>query len=324
MIVPQFWAEGRVQIREKGKQITVRRFGWSDTSEAEAQANADARAQDALERLLSGGDVPRRELKRGYNGADGVPIREEIIARHGDTIITRNSYGARCLNTPDVLFADVDFQPASQPVLSCFLALVLLILLVVVGWSHRPFGTAILWAVLTFVIGSIVARVILAVRLKMKDTPLVAARKRIERFLAKHPDWTLRIYQTPAGLRVLAMHRTFSPGEPDVAAFFSALGTDPVYVRMCMNQQCFRARLSAKPWRIGVGDHLRPGGVWPVAPERLPLRQAWVAKYEAAAQAFAACTLLETLGNGTTHPKARAVQELHDQLSRATVGLPIA
>ena len=67
----------------------------------------------------------------------------------------------------------------------------------------------------------------------------------------------------------------------------------------------------------------RPG-VWPVNPECLPLRTAWLEKYDAAASAFAACTLLETLGSGTTHPKARAVQELHDDLSRATAGLPIA
>ncbi len=325
MIVPQFWAESRAQIREGKKSVTIRRFGWSDTSEDEAQAQADARAQEALQRVLSGEKIERREPKIPYNGADGLPIREEIVARFGDTIITRNSYGARCLNTPDVLFADVDLAPPTQPVLSCLIALVLLILLVVVAWSHRSFGPAIFWTGLTFLIGAIVSRVILAVRRKLQDSPFVAARKRIARFLATHPDWTLRIYQTPAGLRVAATHRTFSPTEPAVAEFFRAIGTDPVYVRMCTNQQCFRARLTAKPWRIGIPDHLRPRpGVWPVSPERLPQRMAWLAKYDAAANAFAACTFLETLGSGTAHPKAQAVLELHDQLSRATAGLPAA
>jgi hypothetical protein len=28
MIVPQFWAEERIQYRSGKKQITVRRFGW--------------------------------------------------------------------------------------------------------------------------------------------------------------------------------------------------------------------------------------------------------------------------------------------------------
>src|SRR5688572_28381771 len=109
MIVPQFWAEARAQHRKKDRQVTIRRFGWSDASQAEAQANADARAAEALARVLAGEDLLRREPKIPYNGAAGVPIREEIVARHGEDVITRNSYGARCLNTPDVLFADVDF-----------------------------------------------------------------------------------------------------------------------------------------------------------------------------------------------------------------------
>ena len=110
MIVPQFWAEGRAQHRQNNKQTTVRRFGWSDSSAAEAQSSADARAQEALQRILSGEKLLRREPKIPYNGAQGVPIREEIIDRHGETVITRNSYGARCLNTPNVLFADIDFD----------------------------------------------------------------------------------------------------------------------------------------------------------------------------------------------------------------------
>ena len=78
----------------------VRRFGWSDNSQDAAQVNADERAQEALQRLLSGEKLPRREPKVPYNGGEGVPIREEIVSRHGETIITRNSYEARCLNTP--------------------------------------------------------------------------------------------------------------------------------------------------------------------------------------------------------------------------------
>ena len=58
MIVPTFWAEGRVQERLPGKQVTVRRFGWSDESQAAAQALADARAHEALRRLLAGERLP--------------------------------------------------------------------------------------------------------------------------------------------------------------------------------------------------------------------------------------------------------------------------
>jgi hypothetical protein len=62
----------------------------------------------------------------------------------------------------------------------------------------------------------------------------------------------------------------------------------------------------------------------PVASERMALRTEWVARTEAAADAFAACSLVGTLGSGVTHPAARSVQELHDELCRATSGLTIA
>ena len=115
MIVPQFWAEARVQDKTRERQVTVRRYGWSDTSQEDAQAMAEARAAEALRRILSGEKIERREPKVPYHGAAGMPIREEIVSRHGDTIITRNSYGARCLNTPDVLFADLDFPEGDPP-----------------------------------------------------------------------------------------------------------------------------------------------------------------------------------------------------------------
>src|SRR6187455_1005744 len=104
MIVPQFWAEARIQQTRPLRRITVRRFGWSDVSQEEAQAHAEARAREAFDRIASGEVLRRREPRVPYSGADGVPIREEILERHGDVIITRNVYGARCLNTPNVAF----------------------------------------------------------------------------------------------------------------------------------------------------------------------------------------------------------------------------
>ena len=41
MIVPQYWAEARRRHRDSKRQITVRRFGWSDVSERDAQIMAD-------------------------------------------------------------------------------------------------------------------------------------------------------------------------------------------------------------------------------------------------------------------------------------------
>ncbi len=325
MLVPQYWAESRLQHRQQGRQITVRRFGWSDVSQADAQSSADARVEEALQRLLAGEKLPRREPKVPYNGAEGVPIREEIVSRHGETIITRNSYGARCLNTPNVLFADVDFRVDPSCRLTLVVVLLLLSCAVVVGWlaASKVIGSVL--AVVALVLSGSIAKILHRALQRASGGAEGAARHRISRFVQQRPEWNLCVYRTPAGLRVLATHRTFSPGDPAVTECFKAFDTDPVYARMCLNQQCFRARVSPKPWRIGIDQHLRPrSGVWPVTPDRLPLRIAWIAAYEAAAQSFAACQLIESVGSGITHPDVRLVQELHDEMSGATRQLPIA
>jgi hypothetical protein len=325
MIVPQYWAESRTQVRREGRQVTVRRFGWSDVSPQDAQAQADARAQEALERILSGENLRRREPKLAYNGAEGVPIREEIVSRQGETVITRNIYGALCLNTPNVLFADIDLQidPSCRLTLFTFLAMVCGA--AATGFATESRALGIVLGLVALILSGTVARGLLRLRQQIGGGAEQVARRRIARFVERHPHWSLRLYRTPAGLRVLATHQTFEPSDSAVTECFTAWDTDPIYVRMCLHQQCFRARVSPKPWRIGIRDHLRPRpGVWPVAPEHLPGRNAWIATYEAAAAPFAACEWIDSLGSGLVHPDVRPVLELHDELSRATQQLPLA
>ncbi|HZE98278.1 MAG TPA: hypothetical protein VE981_14705 [Planctomycetota bacterium] len=277
MIVPKYWAEGRARDRRGGRQITVRRWGWSDASPEDALRHGDARAADALQRILAGETLRRREFRVSYNGADGVPIREEIVSRHGETLVTRNLYGALCLNTPDVLFADIDFPDTDPP-------------------GRSP---------------------------KIEAGAEAAARGRVVKFMSTHPSWRTRIYRTPAGLRVLVLHQLFDPSSASVAEFFQALGSDPLYVRMCTRQFCFRARVSPKPWRIGIGRHFRPA-IWPVNAERKAARDQWVTVYDKAAAGHASCRYLETLGTGAEDPAADEVRRIHDDLSRALTPLPIA
>lgn len=106
--------------------------------------------------------MPRRELRSNY-GTHGVPIREQIVERHDDMIITRNSYGALCLNTPDVLFADMDFEERPS---GCVLPLasgagVLLAGFVVGRWL----GGAMFWGFVSAVAALVLAN-LLAVRIK--------------------------------------------------------------------------------------------------------------------------------------------------------------
>jgi len=325
MIVPDYWAEARRQYKTAQTQVTVRRYGWSVSSQADAQLMAEARADEALQRIVSGEPLARRERKVAYNGSAGVPIREEVLARHGEQVVTRNAYGAHCLNSPDTLFADVDFhqERGLKPALLVFAALALVSLATGVFMESLKTTFALLFV-------SLVAAIPLA-HLFFRLAELAGggaekiACKRIAGFIAANPDWSLRLYRTPAGYRVLATHRPFSAHEEDVRRFFSSICADPVYVRMCMNQNCFRARLTAKPWRIGISKHLRPrSGVWPVQPELAPVRAEWVSRYEAQAAAFAACRYIASMGSGVIHESLQPVIDLHDRESRALSEAPLA
>ncbi|MFO1350427.1 MAG: hypothetical protein U1F68_07040 [Gammaproteobacteria bacterium] len=184
------------------------------------------RAGEVLERL---------EPRVAYNGADGVPICEEILSRHGDTIITRNAYGARCLNTPNVLFADIDF--ASEPRVrgSGFIFITLLIAASALGWMQGSWVVG----VVALVLGLLIVSGLLRWLLRKPDNAEQRGLERIDQFVAEHPGWHLRLYRTPAGLRALAMQRTFDPTEPAVEECFKALAVDQVYVYMCLQSALF-------------------------------------------------------------------------------------
>lgn len=325
MIVPAHWSEATVAGTVDGRRVQVKRFGWSDVDEATAQRMASERAADALARLQRGEQAAPREPKVPYNGAEGVPIREEIVRRVGVTVITRNSYGALCLNTPEVLFADVDFEEPLPAWGGCLFALGLA---VASGAAlGEPFGV-LGW--MAGVIGGLLAAPFVARSLArlwrvFSGGPEQVALRRVERFAATLVGGRVELYRTPAGLRVLVAHATYDPAGPEAAAIFSALHADRTYVAMCERQRCFRARLTAKPWRIGIMDHMRPRpGVWPVHPERLGIRRGWLRDYDQKAASFAACRHERTLGVGAEHPRVAPVRALHDELSRARTGLPIA
>lgn len=322
MIVPQYWAEAREKCQIKGRQITVRRFGWSELSPEEAEAMARRRVAQAIADARAGNTITRREPKVAYNGANGVPIREEVVARIGSSIITRNSYGALCLNSPDTLFADIDFEEPVLHSVALFISFFLCFLTVFIAINGKSNMAWLLTILPLIVTGLAIKQFLNSVRKKLQYACAGGIeswyRQQIEQFIASQQGWGLRLYRTPAGFRLIATHRVCSPDDPEVAMFFKMIGVDPLYQLMCHNQKCFRARLTAKPWRIGISDHLRPRpGVWPINPEKMHLRTQWLENYDKKAAGFAACRFIQNIGDGPTHPALAEVISLHDSLSRA-------
>ena len=313
------WAEARVVGVVRGRRRVIRRLGWSDDGEDAAEQHARSRAEEAMRRLARGEDVPPRDPRLVYGGAHGLPIREQVIARTGREVITRNSYGARCLNVPDVLFADID---GDRPRLAGCLPVLALVLVTAAAAIQAAAGRSVLWGALagTALLALLVTQTV------RRSTQLTPARllQHLRDFADADPRCRLAVYETPAGLRVLALHQTFDPVSRQTQALLRALHTDPIYTRMCAFQACFRARVSGKPWRMEIAEHIRPRGVWPVPAARRPEREAWVARYEQVASRYAACRFLTELGQGPVEPRCAQVRRVHDELCRAHADLPIA
>jgi hypothetical protein len=249
MHFPKFWA--------KGQSDGAHCWRWSETSAADAQAQADARAKELAEILASGVRLDRYSY-------GNRPLREEIVETHAGIAITRNLYGALILNTERVMFIDIDCGEDAS--------------------GERR------------------------------------GRDQVARWSTTHPDLGLRVYRTAAGLRVLVTNQTFDPEASESAALLAEVGSDPLYVKLCRAQASFRARLTPKPWRVGM----RPPRLrWPFEDADVAARYAqWVAGYDQASAARSVCKLVETLGPAEVAPDVAPVLALHDQ--RAVGERPLA
>lgn len=126
-----------------------------------------------------------------------------------------------------------------------------------------------------------------------------------------------RVYRTHNGWRIMLAGNALAPSSPRMKQLFAALHADPLYVAMCERQQCWRARLTPKPYRVGVTRFPRP-----VDSESIhsPESQEWIARYESACEGKAVCRLVDCMGC----PIQGAGVELHDQLTQAKIAdLPL-
>ena len=261
-------------------------WGWSNESIEAAKVSGMEVARRIAERIRRG---DRKHFTR-YTYGDR-PLREEIIREFKEdagvprAVITRNAYGCLVLNTARLLFVDVDLgePPERGGVVSRWL-----------GSEKRVIAHA-----------------------KKQEAVLARAAEWVNR----NDGWGWRIYETRAGLRLAAIHRTFEPSDPVCAKVFDWMNADPLYRRLCANQKCFRARLTPKPWRCG---HSPPRERWPFLDERRAERFGqWQERYIDLAAGYATCRVVSG-GSSVAVPGITDLISVHDELTRATTNLPLA
>lgn len=116
-----------------------------------------------------------------------------------------------------------------------------------------------------------------------------------------------RLYRTAHGWRIIL--RKVELGSEQQRRLFAALNVDPLYTKLCDSQQCWRARLSPKPFHLGLPR-------FPKLEDSLGAPEAmgdWVTRYEERSAHLAVCRLIDTVGRSIADP----VLDYHDRSTQA-------
>ena len=258
-------------------------YGGSNDSQAAAREAAEQLLQVRQARLLGPGAL-------GEYPTGAAPLREQLIQRIQDAqggelgAITRNRYGSLVLNTPRFMMLDVDDHDLGQST----------------PRNPGPFSFGRFFR-----------------NLFSPPPPPPPApdahtqlQMRLAAWLQLYPAWNFRLYRTRLGFRLLITHELLSPNGPEAQEVFAAMRTDSIYVRLCQKQDCYRARLSPKPWRVGWG---RPPHAFPHNTAELRQQQQdWEQQYNARSEDFSVCQWVGEYGSGHVCPEAALLIKLHD------------
>jgi hypothetical protein len=261
-------------------------YGWSDRNEAEARAMAQQRLHRVLTRAKSG-PLEKYDYRTSSDGLLREPVLRSFTAAEAPpyALITRNRMGCLVLNTDDVVFVDVDVPPPPVPGL----------------WARLRGQKAATQA----------------------DAE-VAYLRILHTWIHAHGAG-MRVYRTAGGLRYLLTTARLSAAAPATQEFLTTLRADPQYRALCQRQNCFRARLTPKPWRCGLHDMQLKFPVPEANRAKIEAAETrWLAEYDLCAARYRTCELLETIGPDARDERITAIIALHDELTGIAQSLPLA
>lgn len=298
MKVHPYLAKAKIVFNFQGKEIEITRYGWSDLSQEDALCCANNRCQIAKEKILMEGKFATGDVHYYSTGQ----VYEEPIEHFPELnlINTRNNYGAICLNVDNVMFLDIDdndlfnaLPKKKRTIMETNPA---------TGFFARLFGETIREE-------------------KVIEEPLIEPlhflTQKILAFIQQNPKAAFNLYRTAAGYRIIVLHSLFDIENTYVSDYFQHFLVDELYTKLCFSQQCYRARLTPKPWRMGLSDR------WDKNYEDKQ-KSEWLNAYEIKAQNYATCHFIQTFGHTIMPPKVATIVKLHDERTKAYSLLPLA
>lgn len=209
MKIYRFFAEKQIVV---GGEIVRFKAGSERSQE---HADEVLRAKEEKYRRCRSGEEKKSPPHSDYE----TPIAEELCETLDEhNAVTRNHYGARVLNTEELLFLDIDYVPL----------------------RFRE------WA------GSLIGRPAPDVKTRIFDRIEELSGK------PEFEGIGFRVYETCKGVRLLlSMNAKNFLRSPEMVPLFRRFGADPLYRDLCIRQNCCRARLTPKPARIGMKTLLK-------------------------------------------------------------------
>jgi len=331
MNIPKHWEVKKVRLNIDEREAIYSVWGYSDGDPEVARQMIEEKiptvipkVEEAIRRSWAGDDSPDNQAhdsrRARYYHVDVIrEQRLEDLSRDGEEIavITRNSYGAKIINCPEVMFVDIDTDEehwGSYPS--------------VLGMSGGGCLAVLLGVGALFGVGAGKDPKLESMKSEPEETSSrpapsqakIEALARVKSYVDSNPGVGFRIYETLLGLRLIATHQLYDPAGEASMEIFRALGCDELYMRLCRVQKCFRARLTPKPWRIG---HSTPH--WR-RPQPIPHPQdiSWLEGYEARSRGYQACRFMEKTGLEAPDPVIEEVVRVHDEVCGVTAGLNLA
>lgn len=313
MKIPRYWKQVFRQVEGvsfHGDHFTLKdkntadiySWGYSDISQEDAHKNAEARVDQIVKALSSDHD---ENFYYPLNVLHEDILEELGVEEASKALVTRNRYFSQVLNTDNMMFVDIDvptwdIQPA--------------------GFWQRLFGKSD------------------EVEVKNKretDKRFNEALIKVENYVKGDPGAGFLVYRTFAGFRLIASHKAFEPNSNETQQIFDALGTDPLFQKLCKVQECFRARLTPKFWRLNKELGSYPSIKFKITPSmiadwtdeherRVKDFDEWIESYEEQHVSHATCHFVKHIGNQKTATELKALIKYHDQVTQSVSGKPLA
>jgi hypothetical protein len=137
---------------------------------------------------------------------------------------------------------------------------------------------------------------------------------KFEEFLSKHPEIgsDFRIYETAKGIRVIGK-KYLDPNDKKYSRLMSKLNVDWLYLILSRKQQCYRARLTPKPYRLGIKTIKVHS---PLVCETQTYKD-WSIMYDDAAQNYTVAKYVKSIGRDFSREKAVRFHDLQCKSSKA-------